>query len=66
MYCVYMSTEYLEDEPATELYGQFIDENYDWRPSEPADLPTDDEIPSFLNETCESDVDLLTGDGSPN
>lgn len=62
MYCVYMSDEYLDAEPARELYGQYIDENYDWRPS--ATDETADDGPDFLNDDAEADVDLMTGEGS--
>jgi hypothetical protein len=62
MYCVYMSDEYLDEEPAGELYGQFIDENYEWRAS--ATEEAGEDSPSFLNEASETDVDLVTGEGS--
>lgn len=62
MYCVYMSPEHLDEEPASELYGQFIDENYEWRASATAEA--DEEGPSFLQEDSEADVDLMTGEGS--
>jgi hypothetical protein len=63
MYCVYMSVEHLEDEPAEELYGEYIDENYQWRPS--ADEETaQDETPDFLQDGSETNVDLMTGEGS--
>jgi len=58
MYCVYMSAEHLEDEPARELYGQFIDENYEWRAGATAE--TADQSPSFLQEESDVDVDLLS------
>lgn len=62
MYCVYMSPEHLEDEPAEELYGKYIDENYQWRPS--AEEETENaETPGFLQDESEADVDLLTGEG---
>jgi len=63
MYCVYMSDQYIEEEPARELYSQFIDENYEWRPSatEEAD---DSDTPAFLNEESDAETDLLTGGGS--
>lgn len=63
MYCVYMSTEHLEEEPAEELYGEFIDENYQWRPSATEETSSEDG-PAFLNDESETDVDLLTGDAS--
>jgi hypothetical protein len=61
MYCVYMSTEYLDEEPTGELYGEFVDENYDWRESATAEH---DDGGSFLDGDSETDVDLLTGEGS--
>lgn len=63
MYCVYMSAEHLEEEPAEELYGDFIDENYQWRPSATEEADTDSS-PAFLKEESETDVDLMTGEGS--
>jgi hypothetical protein len=61
MYCVYMSEEYLGDEPADELYGDYIDAEYNWRESTPE---TATERNSFLQDAEESDVDLLTGEAS--
>ncbi|WP_336325356.1 hypothetical protein [Halovenus sp. HT40] len=63
MYCVYMSAEHLEEEPAEELYGDFIDENYEWRPGAAEEADTDDG-PDFLNDNSDADVDLMTGEGS--
>ncbi|MXR51309.1 hypothetical protein GRX03_06780 [Halovenus sp. WSH3] len=63
MYCVYMSTEHLEEEPVEELYGDFIDENYQWRPSATEETDTDSG-PEFLNDERDADVDLMTGEGS--
>jgi hypothetical protein len=62
MYCVYMSQEYLAEESADELYGEFIDAEYNWRDSGPEER--DSAGPSFLRDEGESDVDLLTGEGS--
>ena len=61
MYCVYMSQEYLSEESADELYGEFIDAEYNWRGSGPEER--DSEAPSFLRDGRETDVDLLTGAG---
>lgn len=63
MYCVYMSTEHLEDEPAEELYGKYIDEDYQWRPSATEETQQGGS-PSFLNDESETDVDLMTGEGT--
>lgn len=64
MYCVYMSQEHLDEEPAEQLYGHLVDENYNFRPSgvDEADIP--DDKPSFLQSESDTEVDLLTGDGS--
>jgi len=60
MYCVYMSEEYLDDEPADALYGDYIDAEYNWQASaEPGEQGA-----SFLQESGEADVDLLTGEAS--
>lgn len=61
MYCVYMSQEYLAEESVEELYGEFIDAEYNWRGSGPEE--NESEGPSFLREERETDVDLLTGEG---
>jgi hypothetical protein len=58
-----MSVEHLEDEPVEELYGEYIDENYQWRPSASQEAETEDS-PGFLNDGSETDVDLMTGEGS--
>jgi hypothetical protein len=58
-----MSAEHLEEEPAEELYGKFIDENYKWRPSATEEADTD-HGPDFLNDDSAADVDLMTGEGS--
>ena len=63
MYCVYMSADHLEEEPAEELYGDFIDENYKWRPGAAEEAATDDG-PDFLNDDSDTDVNLMTGEGS--
>ena len=63
MYCVYMSADHLEEEPAEELYGDFIDENYKWRPGAAEEAVTDDG-PDFLNDDSDTDVNLRTGEGS--
>ncbi len=63
MYCVYMSADHLEEEPVEELYGEFIDENYQWRPSATEEADTD-HGPDFLNGDSDADVDLMTGEGS--
>lgn len=63
MYCVYMPAEHLEEEPAEELYGKFIDENYQWRQSATEEADTD-HGPGFLNDGPAADVDLMTGKGS--
>jgi hypothetical protein len=60
MYCVYMSEEYLDDEPADALYGEYIDAEYDWR----ANAETSEQEASFLQDSSESDVDLLAGAAS--
>lgn len=64
MYCVYMSEEYLSEESARELYGKYIDENYNWRPSAAEESTT--QQPAFLRDDGDADVDLLTGEGSEN
>jgi hypothetical protein len=61
MYCVYMSQEYLAEESGDELYGEFIDAEYNWRGSGPE--ADGSEGPSFLREESGTDVDLLTGEG---
>jgi hypothetical protein len=60
MYCVYMSEEYLDDEPAEELYGDYIDAEYNWR----ADAEASERAGSFLADAETTDVDLLTGEAS--
>ena len=64
MYCVYMSEQYLKDEIASELYGEFIDENYQWREELPVTPPESaDETPDFLKEKGDVETELLTGEG---
>jgi hypothetical protein len=60
MYCVYMSEEHLADEPASELYGDYIDAEYNWQAK--AEQETGDA--AFLQDSGETDVDLLTGEAS--
>lgn len=62
MYCVYMSEEYLAEESAEELYGEFIDAEYNW--CGPGPEERESEGPSFLREESATDVDLLTGEGT--
>lgn len=63
MYCVYMSAEHLEDEPVEELYGEYIDEDYQWRPSAAEETERED-TPEFLQEESEIDTNLMTGEGT--
>lgn len=61
MYCVYMSEQYLKDEIASELYGEYIDENYQWREELP--VSHSDSSPDFLKEKGDVETELLTGEG---